>query len=78
MLAMCAVKDRKTGLFSEKPFTVKHTAEAIREWGVVTKNPDNKYGKHPDDYELHHIGNYNDETGMLEPFETTVHLANGV
>lgn len=71
-----AVKDVKIGLF-DPPFIVIHNEVAIREWDIITKNTDNKYGKHPVDYELYQIGTYNELTGKLDSLASPLHLATG-
>lgn len=74
---LCAVYDRKTGLF-DKPFAVRHNGDAIRDWDIVTKNRETRYGAHPSDFDLMCIGSFDDETGLLEKFQPHIHLANGV
>lgn len=74
---MIAVRDLKTGLF-DRPFTVRHTAEAIREWDIVRKDPQTKFGKNPADFDLFHIADYEDATGHISPCIPPLHLASGV
>lgn len=66
MLSICAVYDKKTGLYDQL-FTVRHHAEAEREWGVVKQDPKTKFGKNPEDFSLLQIGNYDDTTGEVIP-----------
>ncbi|QXP08156.1 MAG: hypothetical protein [Arizlama microvirus] len=72
-----AVFDKKTGLF-DPPFTVRHNGEAVREFGIVKKNPETKFGKNPEDFELFQIGNYNDTLGTFENLTQHVHLDSGI
>lgn len=74
---VCAVYDKKTGLF-DQIFTVRHIGEAVREWDIVRKNKDTKFGKNPEDFDLFQIGVYNDELGEVEPVKPHTHLASGV
>ena len=75
--SLIAVYDKKTGLF-DKPFAVRHNGEAIREWDIVTKDGQTKFGKNPEDFDLYQIANYNDETGAITMCQPHVHLASGV
>lgn len=73
---MCAVFDKKTGLY-DNPFTVRHVGEAIREWDVVRKNPETKFGKNPEDFDLMEIGVYDASKGLITS-TTPKTLATGV
>lgn len=77
MSPVCAVYDKRTGLF-DKPFTVRHVAEAIREWDIVRKNTETKFGKNPEDFDLHQIATWDDSTGLYNNIQPTTQLAAGV
>lgn len=72
-----AVYDKKLGLF-DPPFIVRHVGEAIREWDVVRKDEKTKFGKHPSDYEIFQIANYDDTTGSFVEIKPHLHLGSGV
>lgn len=44
---------------------------AIRAFGdqCKDKNPQNLVGQHPSDFEMWHVGEYDDNTGTITPFE---------
>lgn len=75
-MKLIAVHDKKTGLY-DNPFTVRHVGEAVREWDIVRKDPQTKFGKNPEDFDLFQIGEYDDELGQLIP-QKHIHLASGV
>lgn len=75
-LPMCAVFDRKLSLW-DKPITVRHNGEAIREWDIVRADNNTRIGKNPSDFELYQIGIFDDETGAAQAIKP-VHLASGV
>lgn len=77
LLPLCAVYDKKTGLY-DTPFTVRHIAEAIREWDVVKKNENTKFAKHPEDYDLFQIGTFDYQTAQLTTLTPHTHLAGGI
>lgn len=76
-LPVIAVFDKKLGVY-ERPFVVRMSGEAIREWDIVRKDTNTKIGKNPEDFDLFQIGTYDDELGTLENAQPKVHLATGV
>lgn len=72
-----AVYDKKIGSY-EKPFVAKHTGEAIRDFDHVRKDPQTKFGRNPEDFDLFHIGQYDETSGKLISLEPHIHLASGV
>lgn len=76
-MPICAVFDKKSGLF-DSPFAVRHVAEAVRQWDIVRKNPENKYGSHPEDFDLVQIGTYTESTAELKTISPHRPLASGV
>lgn len=72
-----AVYDKKIGLF-DPPFVARHKNEAVREWNVVIKNKETKFGKNPEDFDLFWIGEYDERTGNFENLQPHEHLASGV
>lgn len=61
---VCAVYDRKIQMF-DSPFTVRHVGEAIREFELVQKNTETKFGKNPEDFELYKIGDYDERSAAI-------------
>ena len=70
---LIAVYDKKTSLY-ENPFVVRHNGEAIREWDHVRKDPNTKFGKNPEDFDLFQIGTYDSELGRIENNNPPTHL----
>lgn len=52
------------------PMFVPHLGSAIRDFGdeCRRKDPNNILGKHPEDFELWHMGEYDDNTGVYTAF----------
>lgn len=63
---LCAVLDAKLGEYAA-PFTVRKTGEAIRSFGdaVAQPDPNNNMHKHPEDFTLWHVGDYESDTGEV-------------
>ena len=59
-----SVKDRAADVFN-RPFIVPHRNVAIRDFTdeVNRSAGDNQLNKHPDDFDLYLLGEFNDSTG---------------
>jgi len=60
------VKDRAAEVFS-RPFFVPHRNVAVRDFTdeVNRANGDNPLNKHPDDFDLYLLGQFDDSTGAF-------------
>jgi len=66
MKILVALYDRATEAFA--PVMTVHTrGEAIRSFRNECQNKQSPIAQHPTDYELWQIGQYNDQTGEIEP-----------
>lgn len=74
---LVAVYDKKIGLF-DPPVPVRHIGEAIRMFADIKKNPDTKFGMHPEDFDLFQIGVYDEPSGTVENLQPHIHLESGV
>ena len=63
-LFVVSVKDRAADVFN-RPFFVAHRNVAIRDFTdeVNRSAVDNQLNKHPDDFDLYILGEFNDNTG---------------
>ena len=63
-LFVVSVKDRAADVFN-RPFFVPHRNVAIRDFTdeVNRAAADNQLNKHPDDFDLYLLGEFNDSTG---------------
>lgn len=68
MKPIYAVKDLAVQAYGI-PFFVRAKGEAVRSFQdeVNKKDGQSAIAAHPEDYELYYIGNYNDQTGEIEP-----------
>lgn len=60
-----SVLDKKAEYFST-PFFTRSLGEAVRGFGDEARNPDSQLAKHPNDFELYHIGYFHQHNGTLE------------
>lgn len=65
--AMCSVRDVVASTFG-RPIFAPNTASAVRSIQNEVNRPQdgNMLNTHPDDFELYHLGNYDDQTGGVE------------
>lgn len=61
-----AVFDAKAGLFGD-PFVSVNTDTAIRDFAHAVNTDGTQINRYPEDYALHFLGNFNDETGEIQP-----------
>lgn len=61
---ICAVRDAAIDAFGQ-PIFVRHLGEAIRSFTDEVNRSGSVFNAHPSDYELYHIGDYDDDTATL-------------
>ena len=59
------------------PFFLRSVAEAVRAFGDLCNESDHQFGKHPEDYLLVNIGEYDETSGSLTPLKEPVALVRG-
>jgi len=62
--------------FFQEPFFVPSMGIALRGFSDAANNPESPVHKHPEDYRLFQIGDYNQESGTLIPLDHPVLCAN--
>lgn len=68
MLYVCSIFDRKVQSYG-RPMFARAIGEAMRIFRDEVNRPaeDNILYKHPEDFDLFHIGNFDEESGRLLP-----------
>lgn len=76
MKPIFAIKDRAVDNFGD-PMAMPSTQHAIRWFKdiVNTNAADSAIARHPDDYDLYQVGDYDDDSGALIPNAMTVLVA---
>ena len=64
MLQIYSIYDSKSKAFSQ-PFSSANDQVAIRQFTTLASEQGNNVNKFPEDFSLHHIGEFDDSTGML-------------
>ena len=64
ILKIVAIRDRAIAAFG-RPAFVPTVGAAIRSFGDEINNNQGEMNKHPDDFDLYELGEYNDENGQF-------------
>lgn len=69
-LVLCTVKDRAADAFG-RPMFVPSVGVAIRSFSdeVNRDDPENQLNRHPDDFDLYELGEFDDNTGLFDLHE---------
>lgn len=59
-----SIKDRAIDAFS-RPFATPTIGAAVRAFSDAINDPTQEMNKHPDDYDLHELGDFDDSTGEI-------------
>lgn len=65
-----AIYDRKASIYMA-PFVARSTIDATRQIVASFRDPqmrDTPVGQHPEDFDLFHVGSFDDETGRITPW----------
>lgn len=68
-LKVYAVWDSKVELYAQ-PFCLKSEGQALRSWIDAVNDPNTMMNRHPQDYCLFQIAEYNEDKGMFENLRT--------
>ena len=66
VLQFVAVMDLAISAY-QRPLVVPHPGMAVRGFLDEVKREGSELQKHPEDYELHRLGEFDEDTGMIAP-----------
>jgi len=69
---MFSIYDEKAQAYLP-PFILPETGMAIRTFGDCINSQEHQFGKHPADYTLYQIAEFDDDTGIPTPDKKTIH-----
>lgn len=72
-----AIYDAQVKTFM-RPFFAMTVGQAERSFGDGVRHPDSDYGKHPHDYSMFKLGEFDDESGLLYSEQAPVHCCNAI
>lgn len=77
ILKVCSVRDRAADVFG-RPFFTPSRGVAVRSFtDHINSKDDSEMVKHPSDFELYQLADFDDETGKFENLEAPKMLARG-
>jgi len=78
IMQICSIRDRQIDAFG-RPIFVPHVGAAIRSFGdeINREDPNNEYYKHPGDYDLYHLGHFDDANATFTLLDKPKQLAIG-
>lgn len=66
---LTAVYDSKAQVFSKAPISMRNRGEALRMWMDAVNDPASPFSKHPEDYTLFVIAEYDEFSGEIWPLK---------
>lgn len=63
--SVISIYDKKSGAY-DKPVFTRYLSDVIREWDIIIKDQNTKFGKNPEDFSLVQIGQFDDDNGTFE------------
>lgn len=72
-LQIFAVYDKKAVAYN-LPLFFHQKGQALRAFSDAVTDPQSPFFKHPEDYALHHLGEFSDLTGIIKPLPNPVPL----
>lgn len=76
-LKMFSCYDSKIGVWMN-PMVFQHVGQAERTWIEICTQKDSLPGKHPVDFTLFQIGEFDDESGVVTSLSAPVQVMSGV
>lgn len=73
---LVSIKDRAIEAFQPLG-NCRAQGEAIRTFKDILADTSSPHGRHPDDYDLYLVGEFDDQTGYIEPTHPPQKLADG-
>lgn len=74
-LNVFSIRDSKAEIFNP-PFIKQTHGEAERDFHRMVKNPESLPHQYPEDYDLYHLGTFDDQTGEITRLEKPQRLVN--
>lgn len=72
-LMIFAIHDTKGEVF-RSPFYQRTHGEAERSFKQLLDDPQSMVNKYPEDFDLYHLGEYDERTGKIFPLESPKHV----
>lgn len=77
ILQIYSLQDQRANIF-HPPFFVRSHGEAERTIQQVVNDPKTQVAQYPEDFNLYHIGEYDDGTGKITVLDTPKHMLKAI
>lgn len=74
---MFSIRDTKSAIYSDPFYAITHGV-AERNFHEIANDSSSIVYKHPEDFDLYHIGEFDDNTGKCQILETPKHVMKAV
>lgn len=72
-----SIRDSKAGIFNQ-PFFQLTPEAAIRHLHRMTRDDQSMICHFPEDYDLYHVGKYDEQNGVIVPLDSPQHIAKAI
>jgi hypothetical protein len=72
-----SIRDSKAEAFNT-PFFQKTKGEAIRSFESAVNDGKTQLNQYPEDFDLYHVGEWDDATGKIKPLDTPNHVIKAI
>ncbi|QXP44291.1 MAG: nonstructural protein [Arizlama microvirus] len=77
VIKVFSIFDVKAKVYSN-PFFMPHSGQAMRAFGDLVRDEKTEVNRHPEDYSLYQVGEYDDNVGCFLKFDYPVFLNKAV
>jgi len=77
VLKIFSVRDSKGEIFGQ-PFFQKTPGEAERSFKMLVNDSQSIPSKYPEDFDLYYIGQFDDQSGKVQPIDTPMHIVKAI
>lgn len=77
LLNVYSIRDAKAETFS-LPFYQHNDGLAERNFRNLVNEPNSHVNKNPEDFDLYHLGSFDDNVGKFTPLDTAKHLCKAI
>lgn len=72
-----SIRDQKSEAFGPPFYKATH-GEAERDFTQIVNDEKSTIKKFPEDFDLYHLGEYDDLTGLIKPLDTPQHIIKAI
>lgn len=69
-----SIRDTKAAFYNVPLMVTNTTEEAVRSFGELATDSRTSIARHPEDYDLYEIGEFDDQTGVIASYDAPIHV----